>query len=310
MNAPRWMVWGVIGSVLVSGAMAQQPAPDLATLRKNVERLGRDLRRAQQEVTFTEGSMRRLDTEIETGVGALVDLIAKSKDSPGTDDRIAACRARAVASLRRSLALYVAEREQRRLNGWDTSRLDERIDLRIQQMAKVAESYGPEQAPVKSTSLLDDMWIDAAVEGLKAGKYMGEDTRSREEMVRELDGVIQFLTSRRDTLTLQLAVTVDPAEKLKIEQAIADADGLAEKRREQLAQIMSGPSAEPAAMVGVDAASALEKALNDGRIVLRTKLMELQKLATTRDYQQKRADYIKRQLAEAQAAMDQRRNGK
>lgn len=307
MSASRWMVLGSMVSVLVSVAPAQQPSADPATLRREAGRLGRDVRRAQQEVTFTEDSMLRLDTEIEQGIGALVELIGKSKDSPATDGRIAACRSSAVAALRRGIGLYVAERERRRQNGWDTSRLDQRIDLRLQQMAQVAESYDPEQEPAKSTSLLDDIWFDEAVKGLKAGKYMGEDVRNRAEMVKELESVVQFLTSRRDTLTLQLAVTSDPAEKAKLEQEIASAEDLADKRREQMAELLAAPASDQAAAVGVGTASALEKSLRDGRIVLRTKLMDLQKLATTRDYQQKRVDYLRKQLGDVQAAMDRQK---
>lgn len=307
---PR-VVWGLLSAGLVTGTLAQQQAPDLATLRKNADRLTKELRRAEQEVSFTEESMLRLDREVEEGISTLVDLVAKTKDSAATDGRIAACRSSAVAGLRRSIALYVAEREQRRRNGWDTSRLDERIDRRIEQMAKVAASYGPNEEVAKSTSLLDDMWIEAALEDMKANKYLGAEIRSREDMVKELEGAVQFLTSRRDTLTLQLAVTTDPAEKAKLEDGIAAAESLAEKRREQAAELLAAPAAEEAAAkVGVDTASALEKALRDGRIVLRTKLMDLQKLAMTRDYQQKRADFLKKQLADTLAAMNQQQNRK
>lgn len=308
MQTPRWIAWGLVGVMLVTGTLAQQAPTDLATLRKNADRLTKELRRAKQEVTFSEESMLRLDTEVEAGIGALVDLIAKARDSLTTDGRVAACRASAVAGLRRGIALYVAEREQRRQNGWDTSRLDQRIDLRLEQMAKLAESHDPEQEMGKSTSLLDDMWIDSAVEGLKAGKYLGEEVSTREEMVKELESVVQFLTSHRDTLTLQLAVTTNPAEKEKIEQEIAHAESLADKRREQVAALLAVPAADQASMVGVGTASDIEKALRENRKVIRVKLMDLQKLATTRDYQQKRADYLAKQLAETQAAVQKLQN--
>lgn len=44
--------------------------------------------------------------------------------------------------------------------------------------------------------------------------------------------------------------------------------------------------------------------------MLRTKLMDLQKLATTRDYQQRRAYCLKKQSADTHAAMDQQQNRK
>ena len=307
MHTLRWISLALAGAVFGSGALAQDQSQgtDPAALRRTVERLTKDLRRAEQEVAFTEESMLRLDTEIEQGIGALVDLVAKSKDSSASDGRIAVCRASAVASLRRSIALYVAEREQRRQNGWDTSRLDQRIDLRLQQMAKLAESFGPGQIPGTNMSGFDDEWIDTAVKGLKAGEYVAE-IQTREEMVKELEGVVQFLTSRRDTLQLQLAVTTDPAAKSKLEREIATAEDLAEKRRAQVAELLAAPASTQAAQAGVDTASQLEKALREGRSALRVTAMDLQKLATARDYQQKRADFIRKELSAARAALEQR----
>jgi len=302
------MAWVLVGALALVGVGAQQPAADPGTLKAKVDRLRNDVRRAEQEVRFTEDSMLRLDADVERELTSLVDLVAKSKESAATDGRIAACRATTVAGLRRVIALYVAERERRRQHGWDVSRLDERIDRRINEMAKVAAASDSTQEAVKTTGLLDDLWIDAALKDMKAGKYLGAEVQTRADLVKELEAAVEFLTSRRDTLTLQLAVTADPAEREKLAQEIEFAETMADKRRQQAAEILAAPPADQATPVGVDTASALEKSLRDGRKVLRVKLMDLQKLATTRDYQQKRADYLKKQLADTQAAMDRQAN--
>ena len=304
MKTPRRMVWGLLGVVAVAGAFAQQPAPDLETLREKAEKLTSSVRRAEQEVAFSEQSMLALDTKIEARIGALVDLLGKSKDSPGTDERIAVCRMAAVAGLRRTIALYVAERERRRQHGWDTAKLDQRIDLRLEQMAKVAASYGPGEDAGKDTTILEDYEMEEALKGLKAGDYVGGIVETRAEMAKELEAAVEALTARRDTLKLEAEVTTDPAGKEKLAKEIAYTESLAAKRRTQLADLEAAPEPGTAAMVGVGAASDMEKAMRAARKDLRHSLMELQKLTTARDYQQKQVDFLKKQLAEAKAAID------
>jgi hypothetical protein len=310
MMTRRCAVWGLLGTLTMVAALAQQPAQDFATLREKADRLARDVRRAQQEVTFSEDAMLRLDTKIEERISALVDLIAKSKDSPATDERVAACRAAAVTGLQRTLALYVAEREQRRRNGWDTSRLDQRIDLRLQQMAKIADSYAPGEAPGKGTTFLEDTEIEEAFRGLKAGKYLGDLIQTREDMIKELEKTVEHLTALRDTTTLQASITADPAQKEKLDKQIAYLDDLVEKRRGQLQELLSAPQTTEAAPIGVGKVSELERDMRAARKELRAQFMDLQRLATTRDYQQKRADVLATELAQVKAAMDRAANQK
>lgn len=248
--------------------------------------------------------MLRLDSDIEERISALVDVLAKTKDSVATDGRIAASRAAAVAALRRTIALYMAEREQRRQHGWDVSRLDKRIDLRLEQMAKIAASEGPGEDAGAGTTMLADVEMEEAMGSLKAGKFVGSMVQTRKEMVTELQSTVDLLTSRRDTLTLQMEVTPDAVEKEKLAKEIAYAEGLADKRRAQVTEILAMPELEEATPGGVGKAFEIEKALRDARRVLRASLMDLQKRATTRDYQQTRADYLRKQLAETRAAME------
>jgi hypothetical protein len=255
-------------------------------------------------VAFSEEAIQRLDTRIEARIGALVDLLGKSKDSPGTDERVAVCRAAAVTGLRRTIALYVAERERRRQHGWDTAKLDQRIDLRLEQMAKVAATFGPGEEAGKGTTILEDYELEEALKGLKAGDYVGGIVETRKEMATELEAAARSLTERRDTLKLEAEVTTDPAEKEKLAKEIAFAESLAAKRRAQLADLQAAPEPAPAAMVGVGAAAEMEKGLRAARKDLRDSFMELQKLATTRDYQQKQVEFLKKQLAETKAAID------
>ena len=204
MKALRWMVWGVVGAVAMGGAFAQQQAADVETLLQKAGKQANDVRRAEQEVAFSEQSMLRLDSDIEERISGLVDLIAKSKDSPGTDERIAACRASAVAGLRRTIALYVAERERRRQQGWDTAKLDQRIDLRLEQMAKMAASYAPGEEQGMAADSVEDDEMEEALQGLKAGEYVGHVVQTRRELVKELEAMVELLIVRRDTLKVPI----------------------------------------------------------------------------------------------------------
>ena len=204
----------------------------------------------------------------------------------------------------------MAEREQRRRNGWDTSRLEQRIDLRLQQMARIADSYGPGEAPGKGTTFLEDTEIEEAFRGLKAGTYLGDLIQTREDMVKELEEAVQLLTSLRDTSTLQAAITTEPAQKEKLEHQVAYLDDLVEKRRAQVQELLAAPQPADAAPVGIGKVTELERAMRSARKELRGQLMGLQRLATTRDYQQKRADVLAAELAQVKAAMDRVANQK
>lgn len=303
----RFALLAVLSGVLCLGSAVNVRGAGGATwntLRPKVDFLKRSLEREQRRVKETDRELLLLDTDIEDRIDQLVTVLTTVKDSPTTDGAVAKLKARVLAGLRRTVDLYVKERHRNRQHGWNTEKLDERIDKRVKQMAQLAASL-PDVGNIDEYADLGAGYdMDAAVKALKEGQMSGHKAANLAQLKQELEDTLDFFKEQRELLATQASITIDPDLKTKLTTNIATLDGLIAKREKQLAIIKKMPQNEGEKPIGMDSVRDLERVLQREVKNLQEDFRELLALKSKRDSQMKGVEYLQRQLNTAQAQLN------
>lgn len=244
---------------------------EMAARRQSVVTLEQHIAQRKERLADIAADLRTLDERVEEGVTDVVEMLAKITDSPDSRVRVATVKADVITGLRKTIEYYDQNRnvirEQLRTGKTDLpaetlradlAKFDERIDVRIRQIAELAKSFPDPQELEKYVVTAESTWAGGwfgwgwSAESVEISEDWKQNRRDSRHTARVRDGLTEGLNQAIANLDRRNAylkeklkeANLPETERRFYESDIVRNEALIQQRQQELDDFSTLPTAE------------------------------------------------------------------